>query len=101
VTSIANSALFVPPDPCSSVSSLLPDREREVLALLATGQTTRDIADTLCLSIKTVESYYAHIKRRFTLAGMHALVAFACAWEGRQAECSAPPLSSHRELLCR
>lgn len=44
----------VPPD-------LLTPRELEVLKLVAEGQTSRQIADTLVISIKTVERHRANI----------------------------------------
>ena len=40
----------------------LSDRERQVLTLLGKGLTTREIALQLQVSIKTVESHYAHMK---------------------------------------
>ena len=47
----------------SSVSDL-SDRELEVFRLIGEGQGTRQIADALHLSVKTVESYQAHIKEK-------------------------------------
>ena len=41
----------------------LTDRELEVFRLIGEGHGTRQIADELHLSVKTVESYQAHIKR--------------------------------------
>ncbi len=40
----------------------LSDRELEVFRLIGEGHSTRMIADELHLSVKTVESYPAHIK---------------------------------------
>lgn len=40
--------------------SLTP-REREILKLIADGQTNRQIAELLCLSIKTVESHRSNL----------------------------------------
>jgi DNA-binding CsgD family transcriptional regulator len=36
-------------------------REREVLALLASGRTYREIADDLCLSLATIKSHVSHL----------------------------------------
>jgi DNA-binding NarL/FixJ family response regulator len=42
----------------------LSDRERHVLTLLGQGLTTREIADVLGISVKTIESHYAHLKEK-------------------------------------
>lgn len=41
---------------------ILSDRELEVFQLIGEGITTKEIADTLNLSIKTIETYKSHIK---------------------------------------
>lgn len=41
---------------------VLTDREREVLALVAAGETDRDIADTLGISVSTVRSHLDRIR---------------------------------------
>ena len=41
--------------------SPLTDREMEVLALVAGGFTNRDIAQQLCISVRTVEAHLTHI----------------------------------------
>jgi DNA-binding NarL/FixJ family response regulator len=43
---------------------LLTDRELEVMQLLGKGASTRSIAETLHLSIKTIETHRAHIKEK-------------------------------------
>ncbi len=47
--------------------AVLSDRELEVLKLIGDGLGTRKIAEQLQLSIKTVETYRAHIKRKLDL----------------------------------
>ena len=42
----------------------LSDRELEVLRLLGKGLGTRDIAQALHLSVKTIETHRAHIKEK-------------------------------------
>jgi DNA-binding NarL/FixJ family response regulator len=42
----------------------LTDRELEVFRLIGEGHGTRQIADELHLSVKTIESYQAHIKEK-------------------------------------
>jgi DNA-binding NarL/FixJ family response regulator len=44
--------------------SLLSDRQREVLRLMASGATNKEIADTLCLSPHTVKGHTRELYRR-------------------------------------
>jgi DNA-binding CsgD family transcriptional regulator len=39
----------------------LTAREREVLRLLAAGKRNQEIADALCVSLKTVEFHVGHV----------------------------------------
>jgi DNA-binding NarL/FixJ family response regulator len=55
----------------------LSDREREVLKLLAEGQRTREIADYLCISPKTVEKHRANLMEKLNLHNIPALTAYA------------------------
>jgi DNA-binding NarL/FixJ family response regulator len=58
----------------------LTDRELEVFRLIGQGHGTRQIAEELHLSIKTVESYYAHIKDKLSLKNARELVQHAVQW---------------------
>ncbi len=58
----------------------LSDRELEVFRLIGGGSSTRQIADTLHLSVKTVESYQAHIKEKLALRTAHELHHRAIEW---------------------
>jgi DNA-binding NarL/FixJ family response regulator len=58
----------------------LSDRELEVFRLIGSGHTTRMIADELHLSVKTVESYQAHIKDKLSLKSGRELVQHAIQW---------------------
>ena len=58
----------------------LTDRERHVLTLIGEGLSTREISDQLHLSVKTVETHYAHLKEKLDLPHARALVRFAVAW---------------------
>jgi DNA-binding NarL/FixJ family response regulator len=60
-----------------SVSEPLTGREREVLKLIAEGNTNQEIADVLCLSRKTVESHRANIMRKLDLHDVTELVKYA------------------------
>ncbi len=64
----------VPPrDPLANLS----DRELEVYRLIGAGHGTRQIADELHVSTKTVESYQAHIKEKLSLRNARELVQHA------------------------
>jgi two-component system response regulator NreC len=58
-------------------ADLLTPREREVLQLLAEGHATRDIAERLYLSVKTVETHRAHILDKLNLHNTAELVKYA------------------------
>ncbi len=58
------------------VSSLLSltTRELEVLRLIACGASTKEIAEQLFISIKTVETYRKNLFLKFNVANMAVLV---------------------------
>jgi DNA-binding NarL/FixJ family response regulator len=58
----------------------LSDRELEVFRLIGAGHGTRQIADELHVSAKTVESYQAHIKEKLALRNARELVQHAVEW---------------------
>ena len=58
----------------------LTDRELEVFRLIGEGHGTRQIADDLHLSVKTIESYQAHIKEKLALRNARELVQHAIEW---------------------
>ncbi|MDR2214591.1 MAG: response regulator transcription factor [Nevskiaceae bacterium] len=57
-------------------------RELQVLSLIGDGQGTREIADALSLSVKTIESHRAAIKRKLGLETSAQLVQYAIKWHG-------------------
>jgi len=59
----------------------LSDRELEVFRLIGEGHSTRQIAEELHLSVKTVESYQAHIKEKLSLRSARELVQHAIQWK--------------------
>ncbi len=63
---------------------LLSDRELQVLQLIGKGRGTRQIAEQLHLSIKTVENYREHIKSKLNLRTGPELVRYAVRWEIEQ-----------------
>src|SRR5438552_1852819 len=52
-------------------------RQREVLKLVATGKSTKEIAFDLNLSVKTVEAHRAQIMERLGLRDIASLVRYA------------------------
>ena len=58
----------------------LSDRELEVFELTGKGNSTRDIAEKLHLSVKTVESYRARIKTKLNLKNATELMVHAVKW---------------------
>lgn len=58
----------------------LTDREREVFRLVGRGLLTREIAEQLHLSVKTVETHYARIKDKLGLHHVNELIRTAVAW---------------------
>ncbi len=65
----------------TSPSETLSDRELEVLQLIAQAHATRQIAEMLHVSVKTVESHYANIKTKLGLKNSHELIQFAVKWD--------------------
>lgn len=55
----------------------LSSREREILRLVAGGKTSREIADRLSLSPKTVDTYRSRLMRKIGVENLAALVKFA------------------------
>lgn len=60
----------LPPDP-------LTDRERQVLQLVAEGNTTKQIASTLGVSVKTAESHRTRMMQKLAIHETASLVRYA------------------------
>ena len=58
----------------------LSDREMEVYRLLGEGVSTRQIAERLHLSVKTIESYREHIKTKLNLRDSSEMIRHAVQW---------------------
>jgi DNA-binding NarL/FixJ family response regulator len=65
-----------PPEGEYGLPTLTP-REREVLQLLAEGQTTKEVAATLHLSVKTAETHRSNLMRKLGLHNVSELVMYA------------------------
>ena len=55
----------------------LTTAEREVLRLISANKTSKEIADKLCISVRTVEKHRANISEKLELHGSHVLLSFA------------------------
>jgi DNA-binding NarL/FixJ family response regulator len=62
----------------------LSRREMEVFRLIGQGRGTRQIAEMLQISVKTVESYRAHIKEKLQLVNSFEMVRAAIQWIQRE-----------------
>jgi DNA-binding NarL/FixJ family response regulator len=62
----------------------LSDREMEVFRLIGQWKKTREIAEELHLSIKTIEYYREQIKRKLNLKDAGELTQYATSWVQRE-----------------
>jgi two-component system response regulator NreC len=65
-------------DPAPTAGKLTP-RDRQVLTLIADGLTNREIAESLVISVKTVDRHRDNIMRKLDLHNRVALVKYAIA----------------------
>ena len=63
--------------PQNSPLERLTPRQREILQLIAEGRSTKQIADTLKLSVKTVETHRAQLMSRLEIYDVPGLVRYA------------------------
>jgi DNA-binding NarL/FixJ family response regulator len=87
IRSVASGGKFISPSvsdkilsfsgPREPVKQILTDREREILRLIASGLTNRQIAAKLFISIKTVETHRAKIMQKLDVHTTAALVRYA------------------------
>ena len=60
-----------------NVDNGLSHREREVLQLIAEGYTNKEIADILCISIKTVQAHRSNLMEKLDLHDKSELIKYA------------------------
>ena len=60
-----------------SLGGILTRRERQVLKLIGEGHKNKEIADYLCVSVKTVEKHRANLMKKLDLHSASALTAYA------------------------
>lgn len=86
LSGFASGAAHVSADPIERLSN----RELQVLRLIGNGTSTREAAQLLHLSIKTVESHRQRIKRKLNLTTAVQLLRYAVLRHGRPAATSPP-----------
>ncbi len=69
-----------PDKPQESSVERLTDRELEVFRLFGNGHTTKEIADILHLSVKTIGTYRERIKEKLDLKSANELIKYAAIW---------------------
>jgi len=69
-----------PTQQAASPIDRLSDRELEVFLLIGQGYGTRQIAKKMYLSVKTIETYRAHIKEKLDLKDSNELLRYAICW---------------------
>lgn len=83
IESVAGGGTYLSPGIASrlfaqrSVERNLSQREKEILDCLAKGQSSKQIARALDISVRTVESHRQSIKRKLNLAGQAELIKYA------------------------
>jgi len=70
----------------SSPLEILSDRELEVFELIGNGSTTREIAERMHVSIKTVESYRTRIKAKLDISTGNELIKQAVQWVASESD---------------
>ncbi len=66
-----------PAEPCPQTAPVLSPREKEVLQMIADGKNTKEIAFSLNVSVKTVETYRQHVMKKLNLFSVADLVKYA------------------------
>jgi DNA-binding NarL/FixJ family response regulator len=65
------------PDEIEAPGARLTPRQREIVQLLAEGKSSKEVAVSLCLSVKTAETHRANIMRRLNCHSVSELVRYA------------------------
>jgi DNA-binding NarL/FixJ family response regulator len=60
-----------------NLMDLLSDREFQILQMLANGLSVTEIAEKICLSVKTVSTYKSRMSKKLRLNNTAELVRFA------------------------
>ncbi len=74
---VVDAAIHGPVQGEASLFDILSSREREVLQMIAEGLKTKDIADALVVSEKTIETHRRHIMEKLDLRSVAELTKYA------------------------
>ncbi|HTO15055.1 MAG TPA: response regulator transcription factor [Edaphocola sp.] len=81
LNAIANGIIYISPDAKNAINNTIPKkktfitkREEIVLSLIVSGLTTKEIAEKLNISIKTIEAHRANLFARFGVKNVVELV---------------------------
>lgn len=86
IQKFASGGAYLPSSPIDRLSN----RELQVLQMIGRGMSTREAAETLNLSIKTVESHRQRLKRKLSLTTAAQLMQYAVNWAGGRETGSVP-----------
>jgi two-component system invasion response regulator UvrY len=75
--SLAETMIDIPADAKMSLPDVLSDREYEVMVSLVSGRRTKQIADDMSLSVKTVSTYHSRILMKLKLENDAQLIRYA------------------------
>lgn len=79
----------------------LTNRELQILGIIGRGMSTRETAESLHLSIKTVESHRQRIRRKLNLESGTQLLRFAVLFMGNSLASQLEPAAAIRDLRMR
>ena len=65
------------PEEVLTSTDILSTRQKEVLQLIAEGNSTREIAEKLFISVKTVETHRSQIMKKLGIKDIPGLVKYA------------------------
>lgn len=79
LTEFLFSSAEAPPDSTEPIYIVtnLTNSEKQILLMIGDSKTSKEIADELFISIRTVENHRFNIAKKLSLKGNHALVKFA------------------------
>ena len=80
-------------------SSILTNREREIVQMIAEGKSNKVVAEALCISVKTVETHRGTVMRKLGINSLVHLVHYAI--RNQLIEVACAPFSGPRQRFLR